>query len=154
MKLAVFSDSHGNIENMRRAILSWQPDYLIHLGDCCDDAQLIAREFPQLPMANVRGNCDPERSAPEDNIFQLEGLGFFLAHGHRHNVKMGLDSFGNSVYFSGSKIGLFGHTHRAQYVEVNGIILMNPGSIGDHHHPTYGQITLENGNFHCKIADI
>ena len=154
MKIAVFSDSHGNIENMRKAILSWQPDQLIHLGDCCADARAIAREFPLLPMANVRGNCDYGDTAPEDRLFDLEGLRFFIAHGHRHNVKMGLDSFGNSVCFSGSNIGLFGHTHRAQYIEFGGMVFMNPGSVGDRNRPTYGQIIIENGEFHCEIVDI
>lgn len=152
MKAAVFSDSHGNTENMRRAIGAFHPDCIIHLGDCIKDAERIAREYPELPMHAVAGNCDC--GGPDSDIIDLEGVRILIAHGHGHNVKMDLDSFCNSVYFSGAALGLYGHTHRPLWNSIRGMQIMNPGSIGDCLHPTYGQIELENGAFSCKIVDL
>ncbi len=154
MKIAVFSDSHGNTENMLTAIAGFSPDRIIHLGDVAPDADFIAAQYPELEMYSVRGNCDYFSTAPESQLIELAGVHIFLAHGHRHGVKTSLDSFLNSVYFSGSSLGLFGHTHRAMCRSFGAVQLFNPGSCGFGPSPTYGQIIIENGEAFCKIADI
>ena len=39
MKYLVLSDSHGNVDNMVRAVEREKPDGIIHLGDCWRDAE-------------------------------------------------------------------------------------------------------------------
>ena len=154
MKIAVFSDSHGNTQNMLTAIADFAPDCIIHLGDVSPDADFIAAQYPQLEMYSVRGNCDYFSTAPESQLIELGAVRMFLAHGHRHGVKTSLDSFLNSVHFSGSALGLFGHTHRAMCRSFGTVQLFNPGSCGFGPSPTYGQIITENGEAFCKIVDI
>lgn len=154
MKIAVFSDSHGCTENMLSAIDDFRPERIIHLGDVAPDADFIAAQYPQLEMYSVRGNCDYFSTAPESQLIELGGVRIFLAHGHRHSVKISLDSFLNSVCCSGSALGLFGHTHRAMCRAFGKVQLFNPGSCGPCPSPTYGQIIIENGEAFCKIVDI
>lgn len=155
MLAVVFSDSHGNLENMRRAVADVRPGCILHLGDCVRDAEALAAEFPQIPMHMVRGNCDPDCSAaPEDELFELEGVRLFMAHGHRHHVKLGLDRFCNAVHFSGAALGLFGHTHRALWKQYGAMQVLNPGAVGDPVRPTYGLVEIKDGAAFCKIVEL
>ena len=154
MLLAVFSDSHGNTERMIALTESLRPDAVIFLGDVVRDVEKVRARFPETPFYIVRGNCDGAAPGYEDSqLLDLGGVRIFCAHGHNHGVKYGLDKFGTSVVCSGSRLGLFGHTHRALYHESDGIQIMNPGSIGDGLHPTYGLVEIENGTVNCRILD-
>ena len=54
MKYLVLSDSHGNVDNMARAVEREKPDGIIHLGDCWRDAEELHELFPRLPSAVCR----------------------------------------------------------------------------------------------------
>lgn len=154
MLLAVFSDSHGSKEPMRRAVSESRPDQVVFLGDGLRDAEEIAFDFPQTPFLILRGNCDWASAGTEESaLFELGGVRIFAAHGHRHGVKMGLEGFGVSVQCSGSRLGLYGHTHIARITELEGVTLMNPGSIGSFS-PTYGVVRIKNGDFSCEIVHL
>lgn len=154
MRIVVFSDSHGNTENMCAVIRSCRPDCVIFLGDVMQDAFRVRDRFPQLPFHILPGNCDGSRSDCEDSLLlELEGVRIFCAHGHRHGVKFGLDSFCNSVWCSGAALGLYGHTHTPLWQDIRGMQIMNPGSIGDRLHPCYGLVEIENGTVRCKIPE-
>ena len=154
MLLAVFSDSHGNTDRMIAAIERHRPDCVTFLGDVVKDIDFVRARFPELPFHAVRGNCDGAAPGwPDSDIFELGGIRIFCAHGHNHGVNFGLDKFGTSVLCSGSVLGLYGHTHRALYQEVSGIQILNPGTIGDALHPTYGLVEIENGSAVCRILD-
>ena len=64
MKVAVFSDTHGVTTPMVRAIRQVRPDALVHLGDYERDTAVLLKEFPELPLYHVCGNCDYAPSAP------------------------------------------------------------------------------------------
>ena len=55
--MLVFSDSHGRTLGMVRAVRQQQPDAVFHLGDCERDTQRLEKEFPDLPLYRVCGNC-------------------------------------------------------------------------------------------------
>lgn len=154
MLLAVFSDSHGDDQAMRRAVERCRPNHIFFLGDGVRDAAQIARSFPAIPMTILRGNCDFDTACPDRALIELDGVRIFAAHGHNHGVKLSLDGFCNSVCCSGARLGLFGHTHRPLLRDMAGVTLMNPGSIGNLSSPTFGLVTIENGDFQCKIVHI
>ena len=64
MKIIVFSDSHRDLDHMRQVVKREQPGTVIHLGDHDTDAERLGREFPQLPLICVRGNCDGWSDTP------------------------------------------------------------------------------------------
>ena len=150
MKIIVFSDSHRELEGMRQVIAQTGPDYVFHLGDHDSDAEQLSRDFPALPVAMVRGNCDGWSDTPKTLCFALGGLRFFLCHGHTYGVK---GSFLRAEYAAreqNADVLLFGHTHEAyyEYRDLGGgrrLYVLNPGSCGCSWEPSYGKIVIEGG---------
>lgn len=130
MKIAVFSDSHRHMSAMENAVALEKPDVIFHLGDHDTDAAALSRKFRDIPLYSVQGNCDYYPIGEERIITRIAGKTFFAAHGHTYNVKLGYDSIINAAAVSGADILLFGHTHIPYEAEVNGLIVLNPGSIG------------------------
>lgn len=145
MKLIVFSDSHRELGHMRDVIDREKPDYVFHLGDHDDDARQISMEYPTLPVAMVRGNCDRWSDTPETLTPVLDGVRFFLCHGHTYGVKSSVSTAIYAAMEQEADVLLYGHTHIAEQDEVNGLIILNPGSCGYDHAPSYGFFILENG---------
>ena len=153
MLLAVFSDSHGASERMRRAVAQSAPDHIVFLGDGYRDAKAVEREYPSIPLILLRGNCDFHAPGSGESIlFELDGVRIFAAHGHRHGVKLDRDGFWNSVFCSGAALGLYGHTHCALIEQSEGRYLRNPGSIGEGPRPSYGLVHIDKGRFRCEIV--
>ena len=151
MLLAVFSDSHGSREPMRRAIRAHNPDMVLHLGDYARDAAALADALPGLEVRYVRGNCDVGSPAPETLCFALEGVSVFMTHGHLYSVKYTLQSIANAAHFSGARLALFGHTHQAEYRRMGDVLLLNPGSAGRGDEKTFGLLTVEGGEFSWRM---
>lgn len=145
MKLIVFSDSHRELGHMRDVIEREKPDYVFHLGDHDTDAEAISREFQMLPVAAVRGNCDGWSDAPENLTPVLDGMRFFLCHGHRYGVKHSISTAIYAAMEAEADVLLYGHTHIPAQEELNGLIVLNPGSCGYESRPTYGFFLIENG---------
>ena len=153
MLLAVFSDSHGNVDHMEAAVREYRPDRVLFLGDGVRDAQRVSARHPELPFIILRGNCDREPGYDDRVLLKLEGVGIFAAHGHAHGVKYGMDKFCTSVWCAGAKLGLYGHTHRPLWQEIRGMQIVNPGSVGSAQRPTFALIRLEDGRADCRIID-
>lgn len=154
-RICVFSDSHGYADHMLAAVRLHRPDLVIHLGDGEGDVLYLRAAFPDLAVENVRGNCDRRSDAPEVLRMTVAGRRIFAVHGHRYSVKY--DPHCTRLLYAamedGADIVLFGHTHAAYLDEVDGISVMNPGSVGDTYRPTYGLITIEDGRVTTGIYD-
>lgn len=130
MKILVFSDSHGVLEPMLALAADYSPQLIIHLGDGAGDIKRLKKELPDTPVINVRGNCDSLSTLPEREITELCGHRLFLTHGHRYNVKFGTDSLLTNAVCAGADIVMYGHTHIPDCRLENGLLILNPGSIG------------------------
>ena len=149
MKLLVLSDSHGNIDNMARAVALTQPRHILHLGDCLRDAWELYTLFPAIPLDTVPGNCDWGSFDTPERLLEFDGVRVLMMHGHTRNVKSTPLSAQYAARECGADILLFGHTHRP-LVDYDGTLYtMNPGAISDPRRPTYGLVTIENGKAHC-----
>jgi len=132
--ILVLSDSHGNIPALTTA-LKWACNADIHaaafLGDGYEDLNLAsARAGFDLPWHTVRGNGDYQFSVPNDLALEISGRTLFLSHGNRHNVREGHKTIAAAARNAGAEAALFGHTHIPHCATVNGMFLLNPGSIG------------------------
>ena len=155
LKVAVFSDTHTNTARMVDAVRDLHPDVLLHLGDHDRDAEVLRRQFPQLPLYIVCGNCDFAPSAPEKAVVQLGPVKAFLTHGHLYNVRWSVDALVYAAQEAGAKLALFGHTHEPMNVEIGGVQVLNPGTAGQGRSLTCGLITIfDNGGIACEIRDI
>ena len=133
MKILVFSDSHGNEDNMVRAVERERPstlDAIVHLGDGWRDAEALHRLYPRIPLEQVPGNCDLGRFEERERVV------FF-------GVKSSLLRASYEARERGAQALLYGHTHIPHIDYHDGLWLVNPGSIGDHRRPSYGVLTVE-----------
>lgn len=156
MKIAVFSDTHGLAQGMMDAVREYRPDQVIHLGDGMRDAERLMREFPEIPVCTVPGNCDYDSYDPEYKVIDLCGMKAFLTHGHRYAVRSGrLDTLLYAAECSGAQIVMFGHTHRAGYDNIGGMFVLNPGTAGQGLNRTWAKLELgPTGEIHCEICKI
>lgn len=152
MLLAVFSDSHGATGPMCDAVARYKPDVVLHLGDHERDCEALHELFPTLDIRAVAGNCDHYSQECDRRSFELCGVKIFMTHGHLYNVKYGLDSLINAAGFSGAKLALFGHTHRAEHFTVGGMDVLNPGAAS--RYGSFALVELICGTAQCKILPL
>lgn len=128
MRIAVVSDTHGNINSLLKAIKKMGNfDLLIHLGDYVKDGEKL-KTLLSIPAVIVKGNGDYSSGYKEDETIDINGKKIFLTHGHKYNVSWGY----TSLYYRGLEIGahivLYGHTHIPVNLQEENMIIMNPGS--------------------------
>ena len=125
-KIAVISDTHGSIENIRMFLPRLKGvDALYHLGDHAEDAPDLARIL-NCGFVSVCGNCDPFSASPEKYVVNWHGKRILLLHGHT--------VFGRLPLLYAAKEAradavLFGHSHVPSIETVEGVLMLNPGSL-------------------------
>lgn len=83
MRILVLSDSHGNVDNMARAVELTAPDRVLHLGDCQRDLTALRARFPALPMEGVPGNCDWAAATSRNGCWRSAACGSLRCTGTR-----------------------------------------------------------------------
>jgi putative phosphoesterase len=150
MKIIVFSDSHGSVQPMLDAVFDENPDMILHLGDLARDCIRVRQTYPDIVLRTIRGNCDG--SAPADgDEFVTQGKRIFMTHGHLYGVKFGLGGVLNAAYVRSADVLLFGHTHMPLHETLDGLLVVNPGSIGMGK-KTYAVLSIEHGAVDCRIV--
>ena len=153
MRVAVFSDTHGVTSPMVQAVRDIMPDALVHLGDYERDAEILLREFPDIPLYHVCGNCDYAAKAPTRLAVQFGPVTAFLTHGHLYHVDYGrVDSLVYAAQEAGAQLALYGHTHTALHQDVGGVKVVNPGTAGKGRNLTWALLEIfENGGITAEI---
>jgi hypothetical protein len=146
MKLLIFSDSHGELANMVQAVEREAPQEILHLGDGWRDGEKLHALFPEIPFAQVPGNCDCRPGEPSEQLLFRADKRILLCHGHTYGVKQSLLRAGYAAEEQALDLFLFGHTHKPLVDRRGRTLFLNPGSIGDRRRPSYGVVTLENGS--------
>jgi len=152
MRILILSDSHGNVENMVRAVEAEHPDQIFHLGDVWRDAEKLAQRFPEIPLFQVPGNCDYRPDAPKVLLTGAEELRILLCHGHTYGVKSSLLAAGFAAEEQNADVFCFGHTHRPLVDKRGKTLFVNPGAAGDYRMPTYAVLTVEGSRADARIV--
>lgn len=153
MKIIVFSDSHGDVDDMERVVRTEKPYLTLHLGDLCRDFEELQRRLPLQTMQNVCGNCDGFTETPDQRVLRVEGRRILMMHGHRYHVKQSCGAAVFAAQEQGADILLFGHTHVPFCQNMDGLWVMNPGSCRGHG-ASYGVISLEKEDTVCYTVTI
>ena len=128
-RLIAVSDSHGNAKAVEKLLpLIKENHYFIHLGDGLTDIRKVLEEFPKKTCF-CKGNCDFYAGVSDEEILEVEDVKIFYCHGHRYGVKGGLSALAQRAKSLGCKLALYGHTHCAGVSEIDGVTLVNPGSL-------------------------
>ena len=152
MRIAVFSDLHGGSEQPLQSALD-EYDYVIFLGDGLLQIRHFEYEYPEKFLF-VRGNCDGYDETPLRRIIDLDGVRVMLTHGHEERVKYGLMSILGIAKKEQVNIVLFGHTHRPEVAEIDGILFVNPGSSSGVYGRggTFAELVIDKGKYSAGIV--
>lgn len=123
MIIGLISDTHGLlreevIQNLEGC------DLIIHAGDI-GKYEVIDRLRQIAPLELVLGNCDrniEEKPISAEKIVQIGDLKFYIIH---DISKLNIDLQQEKISFV-----VYGHSHKKNIYTENGIIYINPGSIG------------------------
>ena len=151
MIITVFSDLHGGSErNMEEAFA--ESDYVVFLGDGLMKIRHFEYEYPEKFLF-VRGNCDGYDETPLHRIVDFDGVRVMLTHGHEERVKYGLLNILGIAKKEHVNIVLFGHTHRPEVTEIDGILFVNPGSAAGSYGrgSTAARLSLNKGKYSAGI---
>lgn len=127
MKVLIVSDSHGQRKELEaiKKRHEHEVEAMIH----CGDSELPADCDEMKGFYAVRGNCDYDHEYVNERIECIAGYTFYITHGHLHNVKMSLMNLHYKARENGAKIVCFGHSHVAGAEMIDGVLMINPGSI-------------------------
>ena len=150
MKLVLISDSHDNpdaIELVRNAYPD--ADYLIHCGD-----SEVGRRWLEGYIA-VMGNMDWYGDLPFEEELVIDGLRILIKHGHDITSGSFPDYRELARYAkkNGYDVICFGHTHVYCDQVIDGICLLNPGSVWrnrDGSPACYMVAEIENGEIRAE----
>lgn len=128
MILAIVSDTHRYKFAISKVLQKIKhADILIHLGDNVEDLEAFADEFPGK-IINVSGNCDFSPTVKSERIEIIEEQTIFITHGHKYDVKYGINNLKEKAINIGANIVLYGHTHVSKVDYDEGVWFINPGS--------------------------
>jgi putative phosphoesterase len=135
-RILVLSDTHENIPALE-AVLKWAEspesgytfDAAVFLGDGIQDLYRTKAGFsPEWII--VKGNNDYEPSLPEAAVLDACGHRLFLCHGHRYSLYNGYGKLAAAARGAEAEAALFGHSHVPFLENMDGLLLINPGSVG------------------------
>lgn len=157
MKVLIVSDTHGHMTNLRECVRRVSPiDMLIHCGDVEGQEEEI-RSLASCETHIVSGNNDYFSRLPREDEFLIGAHKVFLTHGHNYGVSMGVDRIVDEAGARGADIVMFGHTHRPLDEKVDGVRVLNPGSLSyprqEGRRPSYMLLEFDrNGKIFCGIS--
>jgi len=147
MRVALVSDTHGDPSAWSRAMeVLGAVDLICHSGDVLyhgifnpitetyDPRRLAAMlNDVEVPMIHARGNCDSEvdQMALDNHILSdfafasVEGTRILITHGHKHSEA----ELAGMARKAGVRLVQRGHTHLPGIVEIDGVAIVNPGSV-------------------------
>ena len=149
MKILVVSDTHRRDENLQLVIEQEKPfDMLIHLGDAEGSEHWIPEWAGEgCMMAMVLGNNDFFSNLERELEVEIGPHKAFLTHGHYYGVSMGPEGLADEAKSRGCDISMYGHPHRPFLNVINGVTVLNPGSLSyprqEGRRPSYMIITAQ-----------
>ncbi|MGB3160839.1 metallophosphoesterase [Carnobacterium sp.] len=127
MKVLVVSDSHGDRDILVGLIETYKGkvDAMIH----CGDSELEETDSIWQEMLSVKGNMDFDQAYPVVRTEKIDQEKIVWVHGHLHEVKKTMQTLLVVAKEAQAKFAFFGHTHELGVEMIDGILVMNPGSI-------------------------
>lgn len=147
-KILVISDTHGLVLPLKE-IFEKHTDVtaIFH----CGDSELMNFDPILKKVHIVRGNCDYDRTLPNELFIKIGQHKIYMTHGHMHDVKVSLDKLNDRAQEMGAEIALYGHSHIAKANMMNDVLMVNPGSLAyprNRKEKTYAIITLDKDQKH------
>ncbi len=127
MTILVVSDSHRLEHELREIVQRHRDEVTTFLH--CGDSELDETNQVLVPFHVVKGNCDFFGDFPKLLVVEADGLRICLVHGHYFDVKSSLFDLQRRAKAEGCQVACFGHSHQVVAEEMDGVLMVNPGSI-------------------------
>ena len=129
MKILIVSDTHGRHSAFDKALKeAGKIDALVHLGDT-EGGEDYIEAVCGCPAYVLAGNND----FFSDNLREMEVVfgtkKAFMTHGHYYYVSLGPERIIEEGKMRNADIVMFGHTHKPFLEMIDGMIVLNPGSL-------------------------
>ena len=150
LHVGIISDTHGLLRPEALRELA-DVDHILHAGDVGDPKILDALRSI-APVTAIRGNVDTAGSCaelPATEIVEVGGCLFYLVHS--------IDDLDVEPRAASICAVVYGHSHRPELTERNGVIYLNPGSAGPRRFNlpvTLAKAMIANGNVKVRIIHI
>ena len=148
--IGVISDTHGLLrEQVKKRLRGCE--LIIHAGDV-DSPSVLAELREIAPVVAVRGNMDKAgwaRQLQELEYLDMEGAGICVIHDRSELDVRALPT--------GTRIVIYGHSHKPHVEYIDGILYLNPGSAGPRrfHLPvSMALLHVEPGGIHPEVIEI
>lgn len=150
MKIIVVSDSHGKQGILDEIVQKHaDADMFLHCGDI-DEPEEYHPEY-----LVVKGNNDMFYDYPEQRIVTAGAHQIYMAHSHQFPYMRRKEMMAKAAREHHCDIFCYGHTHVAQDEKVDGVRLLNPGSVWrsrDGRPPSYAIMTLEKDSVEVEFV--
>jgi putative phosphoesterase len=151
--VGLISDTHGLVRPDVHAALAGV-ELILHAGDVggddiLDELSLVA------PVRAVRGNTDPpgDPRLPESVDFSIAGVRVHVSHGH----ETGSPTPEKLLARYDADVVMYGHTHKALVLNVEGRWVVNPGAAGPRRFdvlPSVARMTIRDGVVDITILEL
>ena len=146
--IGVISDTHGLLRPEAIEALAGV-EHILHAGDVGDPA-ILDRLREIAPLTAIRGNVDVSgvcAELPATEPVELGGRLFYLVHS-----LLDLDINPSAA---GVAVVVYGHSHRPEISERDGVLYLNPGSAGPCRFTlpvTLAKVTVADGQVQAHIV--
>jgi len=158
MKIGVVSDSHGNVEYLRRAtdlMIEENVDMIIHLGDDRSDMlELGSLSARTVAVPGVFEETYRDASVPNRIIADLDGLTTLISHTPKsHENDLPHDPKPEEIIANKkADVVLFGHTHQLELKVHKGMLFVNPGYLKKD--GTFALLEIEGRKVNVRIMNL
>ena len=135
MKIGIMSDSHGNVEYVKKAIKILEEnnvDYFIHLGDNYSDVEQFVTSHPNLiRVPGVFSDEYQNHSIKNRIIKHFKNFKILITHtikSHENDLPNDLKPE-DIIEKRAVDVVLYGHTHLWDVKYEKGILFVNPGHL-------------------------
>lgn len=119
--IGLISDTHGLLREEVVYYLN-NCNLIVHAGDI-GKFEVIENLKKIANVEFIRGNCDKDKNiAKEDKIIEISNIRIYLIH---DISKVNIDLKKENI-----DIVVYGHSHKSNIYEEDGILYINPGSVG------------------------
>ena len=127
MRIVLISDSHGKCDYIEKIFSNTDFDYLFFMGDGLVD---LGNHIKDSRVYAVSGNCDGfDAVEPNEKTLIIGNFRFFITHGNKYGVKYAISPLISRAKEENANIVCYGHSHKQEIVEMDGVYYINPGSL-------------------------
>lgn len=151
-RLLLISDSHRDKQTLSKIIRNEQDfDRVIFLGDGIEDVE-DAFLSSSKPITFVAGNCDTDYCISSERVIKIENINIFITHGHFYDVKLTFKNVAQAAKSKECSVAFIGHTHIQTDETVDGVSIVNPGSVS--FLGNYAIITIDNDKLNVELKGL